>query len=89
MATMEEQRIRTEIDTRTLEGLLGDLRHVSQRLNAELGKLERAPRLSEPYHDALAEVYTLMTWLHGLSADVQTEIERLDDQLPDDEATRG
>ena len=85
MATMDGQRIRTEIDTRTLEGLLDDLREVSQRLNAELGKLERAPRLSEPYHDALAEIYTLMTWFHGLSADVQTEIERLDDQLLNDE----
>jgi hypothetical protein len=63
------------------------LREASQRLNAGLGKLKRAERLSEPYHDALAEIYTLMTWLHGLSADVQTEIERLDDQLPDDEET--
>ena len=85
---MDEQRIRTEIDTRTLEGLLDDLREVSQRLNAQLGKLERARRLSEPYHDSLAEIYTLMTWLHGLSADVQTEIERLDDQLPDNEETK-
>ena len=82
---MDEPRIQTEIGTRTLEGLLDDLREVSRRLNAELGKLERAPRLSEPYHDALAEIYTLMTWLHCLSGDVQTEIERLDDQLPDDE----
>ena len=85
---MDEQRIRTEIDTRTLEGLLDDLREVSQRLNAQLGKLERAPRLSEPYHDSLTEIYTLMTWLHGLSADVQTEIERLDDQPPDNEETK-
>jgi hypothetical protein len=81
---MDEQKIKTEIDTRTLEGLLEDLRDASQRLNAELGKLERAPGLSEPYHDALAQIYTLMTWFHGLSADVQTEIEQLDDQLPDD-----
>jgi hypothetical protein len=89
MGTMDERRIRTEIDTRTLEGLLDDLREVSQRLAAELGKLDRAPRLSEPYHDALAGIHTLMTWLHGLSADVQTEIERLDDQLPNDEETTG
>jgi hypothetical protein len=88
MKSMDEQRIGTEIETRTLEGLLDDLRGVSRRLSAELAKLERAPRLSEPYHDALAEVYTLMTWIHGLSADVQTEIERLDEQLPDDEETR-
>ena len=85
---MDEHRVQTEIDTRTLEGLLDDLREASQRLDAELGKLERAPRLSEPYHDALAEIYTLMTWLHGLSADVQAEIERLDEQLPDDEENK-
>jgi hypothetical protein len=88
MGTMRDRRNQAEIDTRTLEGLLDDLREASQRLNAELGKLERAPRFSEAYHDTLAETYTLMTWLHGLSADVQTEIERLDDQLPEDEETK-
>ena len=88
MATMDEQRIQTEIDARTLEALLDDLREASQRLNTELEKLERAARLSEPYHDALAEIHTLMTWLHGLSTDVKTEIERLDDQLPYDEENK-
>jgi hypothetical protein len=88
MTSMDQQRIGTEVNTRTLEGLLDDLTEVSRRLDAELAKLERAPRLSEPYHDALAEVYTLITWIHGLPADVQTEIERLDEQLPDDEETR-
>jgi hypothetical protein len=84
MAKMDEHKIQPEIDTRTLEGLLDDLREASQRVSTELRKLEHAPRLSEPYHDTLAQIYTLMTWLHGLSADVQTEIEHLDDQLPDD-----
>ena len=81
---MEKQQIQAEIDTRTLEGLLDDLKEVHQRLGAQLEKLDLAPRLSEPYHDALAEIYTLMTWLHGLSSDVQTEMDRVDDQLPDD-----
>ncbi len=81
---MNKPKTQAEIDTRTLEGLLDDLREVHRRLGRGLGKLDRSARLSEPYHDALAEIYTLMTWLHGLSSDVQTEIERLDDQLPDD-----
>ncbi len=79
---MDKQK--SEIETRTLEGLLDDLREVNQRLGRELGKLDSSTPLSEPYHDALAEIYTLMTWLHGLSSDVRTEIDHLDEQLPDD-----
>jgi len=81
---MSKPKIQSDIDTRTLEGLLDDLREVHQRLGPQLKKLNGAPRLSEEYHDCLAEIYTLMTWLEGLAPDVQTEIERLDDQLPDD-----
>ena len=81
---MDKPKTQPEIDTRTLEGLLDDLREVHQRLGAELRKLDGATRLSEPYHDALAEIYTLMTWLEGLAPDIKTEIERLDDQLPED-----
>jgi hypothetical protein len=41
------------------------------------------------YHDKcqpdhLSEIYTLMTWAKGLAPDLQTEMERLTDQLPDD-----
>jgi hypothetical protein len=75
---------KTEIDTRTLEGLLEDLRGVHQRLDAQLRKLDSAERLTEAYHNALAEIYTLMTWLESLAPDIQTEISRLDDQSPDD-----
>ncbi len=75
---------KTEIDTRTLEGLLVDLREVHERLGAQLKELDSAERLSEPYHDALAEIHTLMTWLESLAPDVQTEISRLDDQSPED-----
>ena len=74
---MDKQQIQTEIDTRTLEGLLDDLKEVHQRLGEQLEKLDLAPRLSEPYH-------TMMPWLHGLSSDVQTEMDRVDDQIPDD-----
>ena len=81
---MDKQRTQAEIDTRTLEGLLDDLKEVHQRLGEQLERLDLAPRLSDPYHDALAEIYTLMTWLHGLSSDVQTEIDHVDEQLPDD-----
>ncbi len=81
---MDKPRTQHEMDTRTLEGLLEDLREVHQRLGDELRKLEDATRLSEAYHDCLAEIYTLMTWLEGLAPDLKTEMERLDDQLPDD-----
>ncbi len=78
------RKTQPEIDTRTLEGLLDDLRDVHQRLDAALRKLEGATRLSEEYHDCLAEIYTLMSWLEGLAPDLKREIERLDDQLPED-----
>lgn len=81
---MENSKIQPQIDTRTLEGLLDDLREAYQRLGAAFEKLDRAVRLSEEYHDCLAEIYTLMTWLEGLAPDLKTEMGRLDDQLPDD-----
>ena len=34
--------------------------------------------------DHLSEIYTLMTWMEGLAAFLQTEMEHLDNQLPDD-----
>jgi hypothetical protein len=54
------------------------------RLDRELRQLETSPRLSEPYLDHLSEIYTPMTWAKGLAPDLQTEMERLTDQLPDD-----
>lgn len=81
---MGKPKTQSEIDTQTLEGLLEDLREVQRRLDAQLVKLDSAERLSEAYHDALAEIYTLMTWLESLAPDIQTEISRLDDQSPDD-----
>jgi hypothetical protein len=81
---MSKPKTQSEIDTRTLEGLLDDLREAHRRLGAELEALSASARLSDEYYDHLAEVYTLMTWLEGLAADVKTEVERLDNQLPDD-----
>ncbi len=81
---MGRSKTEPKIDTRTLEGLLEDLREAHQRLGLELTKLNGAARLSEEFHDSLAEIYTLMTWLEGLAPDLKTEIERLDDQLLDD-----
>jgi hypothetical protein len=81
---MKKSETQPEVDTRTLEGLMGDLREVESRLNAALKKLDGAARLSNEYHDALAEIYTLMTWMKGLAPDIQVELERIDDQLPDD-----
>ncbi len=81
---MDKVNTGTATDRRTLEGLLDDLREAHQRLGIELGKLERAEPLSDAYHDAVAEIYTLLTWLEGLAPDIKAEVNRLDDRLPDD-----
>ena len=73
-----------DIDTRTLEGLLDDLRELHGRLDRELRQLETRPRLSETYLDHLSDIYTLMTWMEGLAPDLKAEMDRLTDQLPDD-----
>ncbi|PYV23663.1 MAG: hypothetical protein DMG27_15070 [Acidobacteria bacterium] len=81
---MDEPKTEASIDVGTLEGLLDDLKDVHRRLGAQLRRLDSVPRLSGEYHDCLAEIYTLMTWLEGLAPDLQTEMDRLTDQLPDD-----
>lgn len=81
---MKKSGTQPAVDTRTLEGLMDDLREVEQRLGAALRKLDGAVRLRNEYHDSLAEIYTLMTWMKGLAPDIQLEIERIDDQLPDE-----
>jgi hypothetical protein len=84
MGIMSKQKVALDIDIRTLEGLLDDLRDLHGRLDRELSLLDKSPRLSEAYLDHLSEIYTLMTWAKGLAPDLQAEMERLDDQLPDD-----
>jgi hypothetical protein len=81
---MDESKTKASIDIGTLEGLLDDLKDVHRRLGAQLRRLDSVPRLSDEYHDCLAEIYTLMTWLEGLAPDLQTEMDHLTDQLPDD-----
>jgi len=81
---MDEHKVQPAVDTRTLDGLIEDLRGLDGRLGVELQKLQGAERLSERYHDALAEIYTLLTVFQGLASDLQTEIDHLDEQSPDD-----
>ncbi|MGH6628207.1 MAG: hypothetical protein ACREB3_00580 [Burkholderiales bacterium] len=81
---MDERKVPLATDTGTLDVLIEELRDVHGRLGSELRKLQGAERLSPGYHDALAEIYTLLTVFQGLASDLQTQIERLDDQLPDD-----
>lgn len=80
---MNKWKAQPTIDTRTLDTLLDELRDAHARLGAKLQALQAASRLSEEYHDSLAEIYTLMTLLKCLASDIQSEIDRLDDQLPD------
>jgi len=84
MNTMSRRKLAIDIDTRTLEGLLDDLRELHGRLDRELRQLETCPRLSETYLDHLSDIYTLMTWMEGLAPDLKAEMDRLTDQLPDD-----
>jgi hypothetical protein len=81
---MDERKVQLDIDTRTLDGLIEELRDFDGRLALQLRKLQEAERLSEDYLDALSEIYTLLTVLHGLAPELQTAIDRLDDQLPDE-----
>ncbi len=81
---MDERKVELAIDTGTLDALLEELRDFHGRLGLQLQKLRGAERLSPGYHDALAEIDTLLTVFRGLASDLQTQIERLDDQLPDE-----
>ncbi len=81
---MDEHKVQLAVDTGTLDALLEELRDFHGRLGSQLQKLQGAERLSPGYHDALAEIYTLLTVFPDLASDVQTQIDRLDDQLPDE-----
>jgi len=71
-------------DTRTLDRLLEELRELHAQIGSNLEKLAVATRLSEPYHDALAALYSQLTLAKCLAEELQTEMNRLDDQLPED-----
>ncbi|MBZ5565418.1 MAG: hypothetical protein LAP13_23720 [Acidobacteriia bacterium] len=81
---MSKSKVTPAIDTRTLDALLAELADLHARLGAQLKRLEGAGQLSEPYHDSLAVIYTQLTLLKALADDLQDEIDRLDDQLPDE-----
>ncbi len=81
---MDAPKAQSAIETRTLEALLAELGDIQRRLGPQLEKLESAKRFSDAYHDALAEVYTQLTWLECLARDLKAEIDRIDDQLPED-----
>ena len=71
-------------ETRTLDRLLKELHELHARMDPELAKLAGAPRFSPAYHDALAALYSQLTLAKCLAEELQTEMNRLDDQLPED-----
>ncbi len=81
---MSKPKAEPAIDTRTLDTLLHELKEAHQRLGTKLQKLDRCAPLSDAYHDCLAEIYTDLTLVKCVASDLQTEMDRLTDQLPDD-----
>jgi hypothetical protein len=71
-------------DTRTLDRLLEEFRDLHSDVGANLAKLADAPRFSDAYHDTLADLYSQLTLAKCLAEELQTEMNRLDDQLPED-----
>ena len=71
-------------DTRTLDRLLEEFRDLHARVGSNLAKLAEAPRFSDAYHDTLASLYSQLTLAKCLAEELQTEMNRLDDQLPED-----
>jgi hypothetical protein len=71
-------------ETRTLDRLLKEFRELHAQMDPELAKLAGAPRFSAAYHDALAALYSQLTLAKCLAEELQTEMNRLDDQLPED-----
>jgi hypothetical protein len=71
-------------DTRTLDRLMQEYRELHTRLGTDLAKLARGPRFSTAYHDVLADLYSHLTLARCLAEELQTEMNRLDDQLPED-----
>jgi hypothetical protein len=82
---VDERKAQLHVDTGTVDALIEELRDFHGCLGSQLRKLQGPERLSPGCHDALAEIYTLPTVHQGLASDLQTQVERLDDQLPDDQ----
>jgi len=71
-------------DTRTLDRLMGEFRELHASVGSNLAKLAEAPRFSDSYHDTLATLYSQLTLAKCLAEELQIEMNRLDDELPDD-----
>jgi len=71
-------------DTRTLDRLLEEFRELHACVGGNLAKLAGAPRFSDAYHYTLASLHSQLTLAKCLSEELQSEMNRLDDQLPDD-----
>ena len=81
---MNKPKAEPATDTHTLDALLQELKEAHQRLGTKLQKLGRCAPLSDAYHDCLAEIYTDLTLVKCVASDLQSEMDRLADQLPDD-----
>jgi hypothetical protein len=71
-------------ETGTLDRLLEEYRELHKHVGQNLTKLSEASRLSPAYHDALAALYSQLTLAKCLAEELQAEMNRLDDQLPED-----
>jgi len=71
-------------DTRTLDRLLDEFRELHAQVGPNLTKLAEAPRFSDTYHDTLAALYSQLTLAKCLAEELHAEMDRLDDQLPED-----
>ena len=71
-------------DTRTLDRLLEEFRELHAGVGSNLAKLAKATRFSDAYHERLAVLYSQLTLAKCLAEELQTEMNRLDDQLPED-----
>ena len=81
---MSKPNIARTPDTRTLDRLLREFRELHAQTGSNLVKLAGAARFSDAYHDTLAALYSELTLARCLGEELQTEMDRLDDQLPED-----
>lgn len=81
---MSETNIVVTPDTRTLDRLLEEFRELHAGVGSNLAKLAEAPRFSDDYHNTLAILYSQLTLAKCLSEELQSEMNHLDDQLPED-----
>ena len=81
---MSKHKAAVTPDTRTFDRLLDEFRELHAQMGPNLTKIAAGPRLSDAYHDHLADLYSQLTLAKCLAEELQAEIDRLDDQLPED-----